>query len=466
VQRERMTSVGIDIGTSTLQCVFSSLVLENRSPAFAVPRVELTDKRILYRAPMRLTPLTSPDTIDGAAVARLIEQDYQSAGLRPADVQCGAVIITGETARKQNAREVAQALAGLAGDFVVATAGPELEGVLAGKGAGAAAISRERGKSVLNLDIGGGTANLCLFEHGEPTETGCLNVGGRLLRFTETGRIHAFTRYLELVARDVGAVLAPGEPADADTVLRIARRMAEVLEEAVNLRPRTALYHALVLGHGLPEQIKPELFTFSGGVADCVYGLATQDALFMDIGAALGRCLAQSRFFTQGRVLRPAETLHATVIGAGAYSVSVSGSTISLSGVTFPLKGLPVAKVPLCGPEDIPLLGERVRKQATLFEPPYAVGFEGLLSPTYPQVEQIAKQLAASMLPLNPRVILMAQDMAKALGQALQRRWGVDAPLICVDGIALTHGDTVDLGVPLAGGRVLPVIVKTLAFGD
>ena len=227
MQRERMTSVGIDIGTSTLQCVFSSLVLENRSPAFAVPRVELTDKRILYRAPMRLTPLTSPDTIDGAAVARLIEQDYQSAGLRPADVQCGAVIITGETARKQNAREVAQALAGLAGDFVVATAGPELEGVLAGKGAGAAAISRERGKSVLNLDIGGGTANLCLFEHGEPTETGCLNVGGRLLRFTETGRIHAFTRYLELVARDVGAVLAPGEPADADTVLRIARRMTK-----------------------------------------------------------------------------------------------------------------------------------------------------------------------------------------------------------------------------------------------
>jgi len=466
LNQERLTSVGIDIGTSTLKCVFSSLTLKNLSPAFSVPRVELTDKRVLYRAPVRLTPLRTPDTIDGEAVARLIRQDYERAGIRPADIGCGAVIITGETARKQNAREVAQALAGLAGDFVVATAGPELEGVLAGKGAGAAALSRERGRTVLNLDIGGGTTNMCLFDRGEPLETGCLDIGGRILRFTESGAVHSFTPALSLVAREVGVSLAPGAVLPPDAVRSIARRMAEVLEEAVNLRPRTPLYHALLRGHGLPEHVLPDFFTFSGGVADCVYQTASEDSLFFDIGRALGQCLAASRIFTKGRVTRPRETLHATVIGAGAYSVSVTGSTISLSNAAFPLKGVPVAKVRLQNPEDISGIGDRILKQRSLYEPPFAIGFDGLRNPSFGQVEAIADEIARGMGDCAPRILIMAQDMAMALGQSLMRRWGTDAAMICVDGISLTHGDMVDFGTPLAGGRVLPVVVKTLAFGD
>ena len=51
-------------------------------------------------------------------------------------LRTGAVIITGETARKENANEVLEALSDLAGDFVVATAGPDLESILAARGAG------------------------------------------------------------------------------------------------------------------------------------------------------------------------------------------------------------------------------------------------------------------------------------------------------------------------------------------
>lgn len=465
MQQEPIVSVGIDIGTATLQCVFSSMVLKNAAPAFAVPRVELSDKRVLYRAPLRLTPLRTPDTIDGEAVARLIREDYARAGVRPEDIRCGAVIITGETARKQNAREVTQQLAGLAGDFVVATAGPELESVLAGKGSGAAALSLARGKTVLNIDIGGGTTNMCLFDRGEPYDTGCLDIGGRLLRWTPEGALHSYTAKLALVAAEVGVALHIGAPLEHGGVLRIAQRMAEVLEEAVNLRPRTPLHDSLVLSHALPAHIRPELFTFSGGVADCVYGTADGAVAFDDIGNALGGCIAASRFFTQGRVLRPQETRHATVIGAGAYSMTVSGSTIALANVVFPLKGLAVGKVPLATAADIPQLGEAIRRQFTLFEPPFAIGFEGLSSPTYTQVEAIAEQIALGMGEHSPRILIMAQDMAKALGQALMRRFGLAAPLICLDGISLTHGDTVDLGAPLGGGRVLPVVVKTLAFG-
>ena len=50
--------------------------------------------------------------------------------MKPEDLQTGAVIITGETARKHNANTVLASLSSMAGDFVVATAGPDLESVL------------------------------------------------------------------------------------------------------------------------------------------------------------------------------------------------------------------------------------------------------------------------------------------------------------------------------------------------
>lgn len=465
MENERITSVGIDIGTSTLQCVFSRMTLKNLSPAFAVPRMVLEDKRVLYRAPVRLTPLKTPDTIDGEAVASLIQEDYRSAGIDPTQIQCGAVIITGETARKQNAKEVTRALAGLAGDFVVATAGPVLESVLAGKGSGAAALSMERGRPVLNLDIGGGTTNMCLFKKGEPLLTGCLDIGGRLLRFHPDGTVHSFTEKMALIAKEAGVSLTVGAPVSHSSVLRIAQRMTGVLEEAVNFRPRTALYNALVLAHGFPEDVQAELTTFSGGVADCIYGTCQNNIVFHDIGEALGRSIASSLFFSHTRVLKPMETQHATVIGAGSYSVTVSGSTISLESIHLPIKGLPVGRVALNSPEDIAGLSRQIAHQFELYEPPIAIGFEGIYNPSYVQIEEIAEQIVSGMGEHAPRILIMAQDMAKALGQALMRRWGQGTPMICLDGISLAYGDTVDLGAPLAGGRVLPVIVKTLAFG-
>ena len=206
---ETLKSVGIDIGTSTTQLVVSDLTLENRANPFSVPRIAITGRTVTYLSGIHFTPLRSDTVIDAAGVRDIVAEEYEKAGLRREEVQTGAVIITGETARKENAREVLAALSAFAGDFVVATAGPDLESILAARGAGADRASKERHCRLLHLDIGGGTSNLALFESGELRDTDCLNIGGRLLKLDPDGRVIYRSPALDEWTRD-GAVPVPG----------------------------------------------------------------------------------------------------------------------------------------------------------------------------------------------------------------------------------------------------------------
>ena len=467
MREEQLLSVGIDIGTSTTQCVFSRLTLSNTASAFSVPRIRITEKTVLHRAPVRLTPLLDADTIDAPALESMIRQDYRETGISPADIRLGAVIITGETARKANARAVTEALSQLAGDFVVATAGPALESILAGRGSGAAELSAKSGRRVLNLDIGGGTTNMALFAGGDPACEGCLDVGGRLLRFEpDRQTVLSFTPAMRRVADDIGMTLQAGQrlsPAEQD---RLADRMAQVLEEAAGLRERSPLHDALTVEHSLPADLKADLFAFSGGVADCVYGIAKNSADFCDLGEALGRAVARSRFFERQRVVRPQETSHATVIGAGAYSVAVSGSTIQFRNMDLPLTSLPVASVPFSSASDIAGLAAAIEAQYRIFGGECALYLRGIPSPDWSTVTAAAREIARAMAEYAPKVLILREDMAKALGQALARLWPPETAFLCLDGIELMYGDTVDIGAPLSGGRVVPVIVKTFAFSQ
>ena len=128
---ETILCVGIDAGTSTTQVVFSELTVENIASAFSVPRITIVEKVVVYRGRVHITPLLTPTVIDAEALKAIVLGEYRAAGVDPSDVGTGATIITGETARAENAEQVLAALSELAGDFVVATAGPHLESVLA-----------------------------------------------------------------------------------------------------------------------------------------------------------------------------------------------------------------------------------------------------------------------------------------------------------------------------------------------
>ena len=186
---ESLLSVGLDVGTTSTQMVVSRLRIEHKAGSFAVPELEIENREILYKSPVHFTPLLRSDLVDAGALREIVDREYAAAGISKDQVDTGAIIITGETSRKENARSVLDALSDYAGDFVVATAGPDLESILAAKGAGAVEHGATTGKGVLHMDIGGGTSNLALIEDGVITATTCLNVGGRLLKIDPDGRL-------------------------------------------------------------------------------------------------------------------------------------------------------------------------------------------------------------------------------------------------------------------------------------
>ena len=96
-------SVGIDVGTTTTQVVFSQLSLQDVARPGQVPRIQVDERSVVFRSDVHRTPLRSPDEVDAAALADLVARDYALAGIDRSAIETGAVIITGETARTSNA---------------------------------------------------------------------------------------------------------------------------------------------------------------------------------------------------------------------------------------------------------------------------------------------------------------------------------------------------------------------------
>lgn len=434
-----LLSVGLDVGTTSTQLVVSRLTVENRASSFAVPDMDITERTVLYKSPVYFTPLLDESHVDGAAIRAIVEQEYRKAGIRREDVDTGAIIITGETSRKENARAVLDALSDYAGDFVVATAGPDLESVLAAKGAGAVDQSRDTGRTVLHMDIGGGTSNLALIENGKILRTGCLNVGGRLIKFDECGKLTYVSNVLTGIFRR-----NPGEIATKEELSALAEVLTQGLEMAAGLREPTGLMDQLLTEETERRWLPPEgevVLSFSGGVADCI-GQELPWNRFGDLGPILGQTIRRSRL-CGGEFVLGSETIRATVIGAGSYSTQLSGSTVYCQNVHFPLKNLPV-----------------VEKKEGFYEGSVVLSVPGIPSPSYGQVRLLAQELAKD----SPAelYICLETDMAKALGQALAARLPRETRILCIDRIRVGEDSFLDIGEPIGGA--FPVVVKTLVL--
>ncbi|MDR2257770.1 MAG: ethanolamine ammonia-lyase reactivating factor EutA [Treponema sp.] len=472
---QTLVSVGIDVGTSTTQVIFSRLVMEDLAGVFSVPRVDIVSKEIIFKGPIHETPLENHRVIDAAALTALINADFAAAGFAGGGVDTGAVIITGESARKENARLVLEHLSGLAGDFVVSTAGPDLEAVIAGQGSGAAEWSRKNSRRAVNLDVGGGTTNIAVFENGEAVAASSLDIGGRLVRIAG-GKIRSLSQAAAAAAAWKGMALAAGDEADEKILSRLCEGMADILDMAMGLREREPVFETLrtpgAAYFAIPP--RPDGVFISGGVADAVYGTSGEVFAYGDIGVLLGRALRQSALCTRLHLLRGGETIRATVVGAGSYMVRLSGSTIYYRGAVFPRKNLPVLRLrageeEACyRGEDAPLI-EKIRWFLAQHDTEFlAIALTGIRNPGYSELNAAAgvfARAAAVLIPAAPLVILIEQDMAKALGQLIAARLSGDRALAALDSIRAADHAYIDLGMPLMDGMVAPVVIKTLIFG-
>ncbi len=473
--QEIIHSVGIDIGTSTTQLIFSKLTVENRASSYTVPRIDIVEKEVIYRSNIYFTPLLSNTQIDVNLVKQIVEKEYAMAGKKPGDLNTGAVIITGETARKENANEVLEALSEMAGDFVVATAGPDLESVLSARGAGADKLSEEDRTTIANLDIGGGTTNIAVYQKGKLQGVSCLDIGGRLVK-VENGVITYVFRTIGEMANRMNLSLKVGDPINRSVLEKICDGMAEQLAQAIHLVEEDAYHKTFYTNEGKPLNKEPIIkgITYSGGVADCIYSEKNGDVFqYGDIGILLGNAIRNHQAFQKIKIYEAKETIRATVVGAGTHTTEVSGSTISYDRNKLPVKNIPILRIAKEEEEKNETIISSIRTQLALYGgagklEQVAIALSGASHTGFTQIQELADSIIEGGKEViqgeYPLIIVVECDIGKALGHALKLKLEHQKEIICIDGIVTTSGDYIDIGLPIADGRVVPVVIKTLIF--
>jgi ethanolamine utilization protein EutA len=463
-------SVGVDIGSSTSHLVFSRIILERLDSRYVV-----TEREPFYQSDILLTPYSSEETIDAEALGAFIGKQYQNAMVDPEEIDAGALILTGVAVRRSNARRIGELFAAQAGKLVAVSAGDSLETVMAAYGAGAVARSIRDAGVVMNVDVGGGTSKIAVCADGEVIALTALDVGARLVVTDEAGRITRLEEAGRRFAREVGLDLAPGRHLPEADARKLAARMAERLFEAMRGGSPEADGAALLRLDALPYRGKIDTVTFSGGVAEYIFGWETSS--FGDLGALLAAELRERIASWGPKLEAPAEAIRATVIGAAQYTTQVSGSTIFVS----PLDALPLRNVPVISPAlrldqetvDPQLIAAGIRtvlKRLDLSEPeaPVAIFVPWRGSATFQRLDAfcrgVAEGLSQRVAKGLPIVLAGDGDVGGLIGIHFREEMKLDNPIVSIDGLALKEFDYIDIGEMLEGSGAVPVVIKSLIF--
>ena len=472
-----LMTVGIDIGSSGTQVIFSRVNLRRLGEDLS-SRYFVVSRETLFQSSVALTPYRSEEHIDEAKLGAIIDDAYNAAGIDPAAVDTGAVILTGEALRRENAKAIAAIVAEKGGDFVCATAGHHMESMLAAYGSGAATVSSAEGKRILNIDIGGGTTKLAVVEHGKVVATAAVHIGGRLqvvdhdsliVRLDPAGKYHA---------KRAGFAWNRGDVADAADLDKVADGMADALVAALAARPLPHDIAHLYLTDPIADFGAIDGIMFSGGVGEYVYGREDRD--FADLGRRLGHAIR--RRIDGGALpwpLLPAgECIRATALGASEYSVQLSGNTsyISAPGALLPRRNLQVLQpdyLPSDG-TDPDAVAAAIRRHLVAFdvdadrEVALALRWQG--APSYERLagfaEGIRRGLADRIARRQAIYIMLDGDVAQTLGAILREELNVTSEILVIDGIVLMDFDYIDLGRIRMPSNTVPVTIKSLVFSE
>ena len=473
-----LTTVGIDIGSSTSHLMFARVHMQRLATALS-SRFVVVERKILWESPILLTPYLPDYTIDTAKLAAFVDSCYSGAELERSAIDSGAVILTGEALKRKNARAIADLFSAESGKLVCASAGHHMEAALAAQGSGTVKLSAERGKTLLNVDIGGGTTKFALVREGELAATVAIAVGGRLLVEDPGKGLVRIEDPIVEIARELGIDLAPGKKLAPRDRRRLVDRMAAILVAMIRREAPDALASRLLVTEGWPKPLldaKIDAITFSGGVAEYVYGRETRR--FGDLGPDLAHAIAHA--IEDGDIAAPVwdpgHGIRATVTGASQFTVQVSGNTIYISDAgILPLRNLPVAacRLELDDPVSAAAVERAVREALSRSDleddaGPVALAFAWSGDPDHARLHAVASGIALAvpraLETRHPVVLLVDGDVGLTLGRVMHHEVAPGSRVVAIDNVKLNAFEYVDVGTPVEKTNVVPLIIKSLVF--
>src|SRR5712672_391472 len=443
-----VVSVGVDIGSSTSHLVFSRIVLERLDSRYVV-----TERETFYQSDILLTPYSAEDTIDADALGAFIAKQYENAMVDPDEIDAGALILTGVAVRRSNARRIGELFAAQAGKLVAVSAGDSLETVMAAYGSGAVARSIRDEAVVMNVDVGGGTSKIAVCAKGEVVAITAADIGARLVCVDDAGRIVRLEEAGRRFAADLGLRLALGAELGERDARALAAAMADRLLEAMRGgAPKLGAADLLRLD-ALPYRGKIDEVTFSGGVAEYIFGW--EKSGFGDLGARLGEEIRKRVADWGVRLEKPAEGIRATVIGASQYTTQVSGSTIFVS----PLSALPLRNVPVIAPQ-LALDDETIEASAISESIKAVLKRLDLAEPDGPVAVFVPWRGSATF----GRLDAFCRGVGGLIGIHFREEMKLENPIVSIDGLELKAFDYIDIGEMLESSGAVPVVIKSLIF--
>jgi ethanolamine utilization protein EutA len=463
-------SVGVDIGSSTSHLVFSRIVLERLDSRYVV-----TLRETFYESDILLTPYSADETIDADALGAFIRKQYQDAKVQPEEIDTGALILTGVAVRRSNARAIGELFASQTGKLVAVSAGDNLETVMAAYGSGAVSRAVRDATPVMNVDIGGGTSKIAVCADGKVIDLTAVDVGARLVVTDEHGRIMRLEEAGRQFGAELGLKLELGAVLKPDDARALAALMTDRLFEAMKGGSPKVGASSLLRLDALTHAHEISEVTISGGVSEYVYG--REKTSFGDLGPMLAGEI-RARIQNWGKKLvKPAEGIRATVIGASQYTTQVSGSTIFVS----PMETLPLRNVPVIAPT-LALDGEVIdsaevsaaikgvlrRLDLGAGDTPVAVFVPWQGSATFHRLDAFCKGAVDGLSDVlakgHPIVLAGDGDVGGLLGIHLREEMKVGSGIVSVDGLELKDFDYIDIGEMLPASGAVPVVIKSLIF--
>ena len=462
---ESVKLIGLDFGSTTS----SAVVAEAELSRTAIGGTSMRIREERFRSEMVFTPMLA-DRIDIQKVERLLDQWLEAGGVRPEDTFGGGALLTGLTARRENAVGLVELIRRRLGDALIATADdPCLESWLSFMGNCAGLSQEHPGRLILNLDIGGGTTNIALGRDRQVLRTGCLFVGARHIQVlpgthqleklsAEAAGLLEFLR----IEKAVGDVLAKAE---LESVLDYQLLLLEAVCTGQSEPLETPLAKQLVqIPFHLDASNEKPLITFSGGVGELIYRHLEGSpwpgtTQFGDLGIDLARRIVSSPVWSESlQRIRPKSAGRATVHGLLRHATEVSGNTLFLGNPGM----LPLS--------DIPVLGS-IRNDSTQAELRDALrlvrqsGRGGCLQVRLGGQETAAiREMAGRLSELlhemafpadHPLVFLLRENAGKVFGQYVTRWGALPLSVFVIDEVPLRDAHYVRIGLPR--NQVVPV---------